>query len=54
MAFTDLAPGVYRLKETASGSPLHDVVADQDVIVTAGATAHLTITDLFKAVQVVV
>ncbi|MFD9967703.1 hypothetical protein ACFWYA_05890 [Streptomyces sp. NPDC059011] len=32
----------------------HNVVADQDVIVTPGATAHLTITDPFKPVQVVV
>ncbi|MFD7320627.1 collagen binding domain-containing protein [Streptomyces sp. NPDC059875] len=48
LTFTDLAPGVYRLKETSSGSPLHDVVADQDVIVTPGATARLTIVDPFK------
>ncbi|MFE4331473.1 SpaA isopeptide-forming pilin-related protein [Streptomyces sp. NPDC056831] len=53
LTFPDLAPGVYRLKETSSGSPLHDVVADQDVIVTPGATAHLTITDPFRAAQVV-
>ncbi|MET8218803.1 SpaA isopeptide-forming pilin-related protein [Streptomyces hirsutus] len=53
LTFPGLAPGVYRLKETSSGSPLHDVVADQDVIVTPGATAHLTITDPFKAAQVV-
>ncbi|MFJ4918474.1 SpaA isopeptide-forming pilin-related protein [Streptomyces sp. NPDC088725] len=52
LTFSDLVPGVYRLKETASGSPLHDVVADQDVIVTPGATAHLTITDPFTAAQV--
>lgn len=43
---------MYRLKETSSGSPLHDIVADQDVIVTPGATAHLTIADPFKAAQV--
>ncbi|MET9956435.1 SpaA isopeptide-forming pilin-related protein [Streptomyces sp. NPDC006339] len=53
LTFPDLAPGIYRLKETASGSPLHDVVADQDVIVTPGATTRLTITDPFKAAQVV-
>ncbi|WP_414169109.1 collagen binding domain-containing protein [Streptoverticillium reticulum] len=52
LTFPNLAPGVYRLKETASGSPLHDVVADQDVIVTPGATAPVTITDPFKAAQV--
>ncbi|MFE3645928.1 SpaA isopeptide-forming pilin-related protein [Streptomyces sp. NPDC059169] len=54
LTFTDLAPGVYRLKETSSGSPLHNVVADQDVIVTPGATASLTIIDPFKPAQVVV
>ncbi|MGW1954356.1 SpaA isopeptide-forming pilin-related protein [Streptomyces sp. NPDC001920] len=52
VTFPDLAPGVYRLKETASGSPLHEVVADQDVIVTPGATTRLTITDPFKAAKV--
>ncbi|MFD5456792.1 SpaA isopeptide-forming pilin-related protein [Streptomyces olivaceus] len=52
LTFSDLAPGVYRLKETASGSPLHEVVADQDVIVTPGATTRLTITDPFKAATV--
>ncbi|MFD7958371.1 collagen binding domain-containing protein [Streptomyces ardesiacus] len=54
LTFSDLAPGVYRLKETASGSPLHEVVADQDVIVTPGATTRLTITDPFKAAKVLV
>ncbi|MER6327410.1 SpaA isopeptide-forming pilin-related protein [Streptomyces coelicoflavus] len=52
LTLSDLAPGVYRLKETASGSPLHEVVADQDVIVTPGATTRLTITDPFKAAKV--
>ncbi|MGW5868298.1 SpaA isopeptide-forming pilin-related protein [Streptomyces sp. NPDC055239] len=52
LAFPDLKPGVYRLKQTASGSPLHQVVADQDVIVTPGATTRLTITDPFKAAKV--
>ncbi|MGW2137654.1 SpaA isopeptide-forming pilin-related protein [Streptomyces sp. NPDC001773] len=52
LTFTDLAPAVYRLKETASGSSLHEVVADQDVIVTPGATTPLTITDPFKAAKV--
>ncbi|MEU3934511.1 SpaA isopeptide-forming pilin-related protein [Streptomyces sp. NPDC029044] len=51
LIFSDLAPGVYRLKETASGSPLHEVVADQDVV-TPGATTRLTITDPFKAAKV--
>lgn len=52
LTFPDLAPGVYRLKETASGSPLHEAVADQDVIVTPGATTRLAITDPFKAAKV--
>ena len=52
LAFPDLAAGVYRLKETASGSPLHEAVADQDVIVTPGATTRLAITDPFKAAKV--
>ncbi|CAL2073706.1 LPXTG cell wall anchor domain-containing protein [Streptomyces murinus] len=53
LTFPDLAPGVYRLKETASSSPLHDVVADQDVIVTPGAATRLTVTDPFKAAHLV-
>ncbi|QKW04243.1 collagen binding domain-containing protein [Streptomyces sp. NA02536] len=52
LTFPDLTPGAYRLKETASSSPLHEVVADQDVIVTPGATTRLTITDSFKAAKV--
>ncbi|WP_405893362.1 SpaA isopeptide-forming pilin-related protein [Streptomyces sp. NBC_01527] len=52
LAFPDLTPGVYRLKETSPGSPLHEVTADQDVIVTPGATTRLTITDPFKAAKV--
>jgi uncharacterized surface anchored protein len=52
LAFKDLAPGVYRLKEVSSGSPLHDVVDDQDVIVTPGTDAPLTIIDPFKPATV--
>ncbi|WP_371551486.1 SpaA isopeptide-forming pilin-related protein [Streptomyces sp. NBC_00554] len=52
LAFQDLAPGVYRLKEVASGSPLHEVVDDQDVIVTPGADTPLTIIDPFKPASV--
>ncbi|MEU1149378.1 SpaA isopeptide-forming pilin-related protein [Streptomyces sp. NPDC005863] len=52
LAFKGLAPGVYRLKETASGSPLHDVVEDQDVIVTPGTDAPLTIVDPFRPASV--
>ncbi|MEU8482351.1 SpaA isopeptide-forming pilin-related protein [Streptomyces sp. NPDC048641] len=52
LAFKDLTPGVYRLKETASGSPLHDTVDDQDVIVTPGTDTPLTIVDPFKDASV--
>ncbi|MEU6230334.1 SpaA isopeptide-forming pilin-related protein [Streptomyces sp. NPDC047042] len=54
LAFEDLSPGVYRLKEVSSGSPLHDVVDDQDVIVTPGADTPLTIIDPFKPATVTV
>ncbi|MCV2463950.1 SpaA isopeptide-forming pilin-related protein [Streptomyces sp. ICN988] len=54
LTFPDLAPGIYRLKETASGSRLHEVVPDQDVIVTPGATTRLSIVDPFKAANVLV
>ncbi|MFD9069797.1 MSCRAMM family protein [Streptomyces lasiicapitis] len=49
LAFKDLAPGAYRLKEISSGSTLHDTVDDQDVIVTPGTDTPLTIVDPFKA-----
>ncbi|MFI2204663.1 collagen binding domain-containing protein [Streptomyces sp. NPDC020192] len=52
LAFKDLAPGVYRLKEVSSGSTLHDTVDDQDVIVTPGTDTPLTIVDPFKAASV--
>ncbi|MFJ1652650.1 SpaA isopeptide-forming pilin-related protein [Streptomyces sp. NPDC088337] len=52
LTFPDLAPAIYRLKQTGTGSPLHEIVADQDVIVTPGATTRLTITDPFKAAKV--
>ncbi|MEH0507306.1 SpaA isopeptide-forming pilin-related protein [Streptomyces scabiei] len=52
LTFPDLAPGVYRLKETASGSTLHDTVDDQDVIVTPGTDTPLTIVVPFKAASV--
>ncbi|ROQ70204.1 LPXTG-motif cell wall-anchored protein [Streptomyces sp. 840.1] len=52
LALKDLAPGVYRLKETSSGSPLHDTVDDQDVIITPGAYTPLTIVDPFKDASV--
>ncbi|MGI5457574.1 SpaA isopeptide-forming pilin-related protein [Streptomyces sp. CA-249302] len=52
LAFQDLAPGVYRLKEVSSGSNLHDTVDDQDVIVTPDTDTPLTIVDLFKDASV--
>ncbi|SFY48690.1 carboxypeptidase-like regulatory domain-containing protein [Streptomyces sp. F-1] len=52
LTFPDLPPGIYRLKQTGSGSPLYEVVADQDVIVTPGNATRLTITDPFKAAKV--
>ncbi|MCX4776845.1 MSCRAMM family protein [Streptomyces sp. NBC_01264] len=48
-----LIPGPYRLKETASGSPIHDTVADQDVIITDAVTP-MVITDPFKAADLIV
>lgn len=52
VTFPYLAPGVHRLKQTATGSPLHEAAADRDVIVTPGATTRLTITDPFKAARI--
>lgn len=52
LAFKDLTPGVYRLKEVSSGSPLHDTVDDQDVIVAPGTDTPLTIVDPFKDASV--
>ncbi|WP_332757666.1 MSCRAMM family protein [Streptomyces sp. MT206] len=49
LAFSDLAPGVVRLKETASGSPLLGTVPDQDVVVAPGEPKVLAITDPYKS-----
>ncbi|MGW6986811.1 MSCRAMM family protein [Streptomyces sp. NPDC054946] len=49
LAFTDLAPGVVRLKEIASGSPLLGTVPDQDVVVAPGEPKVLAITDPYKS-----
>ncbi|MEU4347077.1 SpaA isopeptide-forming pilin-related protein [Streptomyces sp. NPDC023838] len=54
LVFKDLAAGVYRLKETGSGSPLHNTVADQDVIVTPGNGTPLTVVDPFKPADLTV
>ncbi|MFF5090415.1 SpaA isopeptide-forming pilin-related protein [Streptomyces niveus] len=53
LAFDDLAPGVYRLKETSSGSPLHTTVPDRDIVITPGITTRLTVVDPFKPATVV-
>ncbi|WP_069628754.1 SpaA isopeptide-forming pilin-related protein [Streptomyces niveus] len=52
LAFDDLAPGVYRLKETSSGSPLHTTVPDRDVVIPPGTTIPLTVVDPFKPATV--
>ncbi|MGW4249887.1 SpaA isopeptide-forming pilin-related protein [Streptomyces californicus] len=52
LALKDLTTGVYRLKETSSGSPLHETVGDQDVVVTPGVDTPLTIVDPFKDASV--
>ncbi|MFE0772219.1 collagen binding domain-containing protein [Streptomyces sp. NPDC058861] len=48
LAFTGLAPGIARLKETSSGSPLLDTVPDQDIVIIPGEPATLQITDPYK------
>ncbi|MEU7148702.1 SpaA isopeptide-forming pilin-related protein [Streptomyces sp. NPDC045456] len=54
LAFQDLDIGIYRLKETSSGSPLHTVAADQDVIVNPGTAARVTVIDPFKPAELTV
>ncbi|MGC5266679.1 MSCRAMM family protein [Streptomyces cyaneofuscatus] len=51
LAFDGLAPGTYRLRETDTGSHLHERVPDQDITITEGRTATanpITIIDPFK------
>ncbi|MER5780273.1 SpaA isopeptide-forming pilin-related protein [Streptomyces mobaraensis] len=54
LRFDGVTPGVYRLKETSTGSPLHELIPDQDVIITAGQNAPVTIIDPFKPAEVTV
>ncbi|WP_229852112.1 MSCRAMM family protein [Streptomyces albospinus] len=54
LVFKGLEAGVYRLKETSSGTQIHDVVPDQDVIVTPGNGTPLTVIDPFKPAEVTV
>ncbi|KUH38546.1 MULTISPECIES: collagen binding domain-containing protein [Streptomyces] len=44
-----LAPGIARLKETTSGSPLLGTVPDQDVVIVPGPPTDMPITDPYKA-----
>ncbi|MFI6278070.1 collagen binding domain-containing protein [Streptomyces sp. NPDC050988] len=56
LAFDDLTPGTYRLRETDSGSRLHARVPDQDITITEGKTAAanpITIVDPFKQGELV-
>ncbi|MCX5278390.1 MULTISPECIES: SpaA isopeptide-forming pilin-related protein [Streptomyces] len=48
LRFEGVTPGVWRLKETATGSPIHELAPDQDVIVTPGQTVKLAVVDPFK------
>ncbi|MFJ5546727.1 SpaA isopeptide-forming pilin-related protein [Streptomyces sp. NPDC093225] len=54
LRFDGVAPGVWRLKETATGSPIHDLAPDQDVIITPGQTVKLTILDPYKPADLTV
>ncbi|MFJ6934624.1 SpaA isopeptide-forming pilin-related protein [Streptomyces globosus] len=54
LRFEGVTPGVWRLKETNSGSPIHDLAPDQDIVVTPGQTAKLTVVDPFKPAEVTV
>ncbi|MEU9761923.1 SpaA isopeptide-forming pilin-related protein [Streptomyces sp. NPDC047987] len=56
LAFDDLAPGTYRLRETDTGSRLHERVPDQDITITEGKAAAanpITIVDPFKQGELV-
>ncbi|MCF3178740.1 LPXTG cell wall anchor domain-containing protein [Streptomyces polychromogenes] len=54
LRFEGVTPGVWRLKETNSGSLIHDLAPDQDIVVTPGQTAKLTVVDPFKPAEVTV
>ncbi|WP_331725283.1 SpaA isopeptide-forming pilin-related protein [Streptomyces zaomyceticus] len=57
LAFDNLAPGTYRLRETDTGSPLHERVPDQDITITEGKTAAahpITVIDPFKQGELLV
>ncbi|MFF7439006.1 SpaA isopeptide-forming pilin-related protein [Streptomyces sp. NPDC008122] len=51
LAFDQLRAGTYRLRETSSGSSLHDLVPEKTITITAGATAQanpIDVVDPFK------
>ncbi|RPF29626.1 LPXTG-motif cell wall-anchored protein [Streptomyces sp. Ag109_G2-6] len=54
LRFEGVTPGVWRLKESNSGSPIHDLAPDQDIVVTPGQTAKLTVVDPFKLAEITV
>ncbi|MFI7337098.1 collagen binding domain-containing protein [Streptomyces sp. NPDC050085] len=52
LTFTGLPLGGYRLKETTTGSSAYEPVPDQDVVITPGHTAELTLTSPFAKATV--
>ncbi|MCX4659163.1 MSCRAMM family protein [Streptomyces uncialis] len=51
LAFDNIAPGIYTLRETSTGDTVHELVPDQDIVITSGRTAQanpITIVDPFK------
>ncbi|MFE6737554.1 MSCRAMM family protein [Streptomyces tubercidicus] len=56
LTFEGLAAGKYRLHETSTGSDVHELVADQDVLIVAGQSASakaITVIDPFKDAELV-
>ncbi len=57
LVFDKLPAGTYRLRETFSGSPVHDLVPEQTITITAGRTAQANLLDLvdpFKKARLLV
>ncbi|MGW3390495.1 MSCRAMM family protein [Streptomyces cinereoruber] len=57
LAFDNLTPRTYRLRETDTGSPLHELVPDQDITITEGKSAAanpITVIDPFKQGELLV
>ncbi|MFE0177978.1 SpaA isopeptide-forming pilin-related protein [Streptomyces sp. NPDC059002] len=56
LTFEGLAAGKYRLHETSTGDDLHELVADQDVLIVAGQSGSakpITVIDPFKDAELV-